>query len=167
MGSFMCFKRDVVQDAKPARPLCCLKIHQRRQGGCLHAALWSLFSSHCPQLTGWCNTQQDHSFTLHLPLFCCQSLLPSSPSFPLLLSLFPKENSHLCIFCKSIPCSFFALPFYFVSFSSLLNSLVPLFLLFLPLYHSLLSVLFFFFSVLEYAMSLQLIPSLKHLSNAR
>lgn len=42
----------------------------------------------------------------------------SSPSVP--PSLFPLQNSHPCLFRKSIPCSFFALLFFIVSLSSLL-----------------------------------------------
>lgn len=60
--------------------------------GCLHASLYSLFSSYCPRLTGWCNSQQDHSFTPFLILLSSysSSILPPFPpslSSPL---LFPR-----------------------------------------------------------------------------
>lgn len=89
MGGFMFISCDAVQDAKPARPLCCLKIHQKRQGGCFHAALWSLFSSHCPRLTRADATLS--KITHLLFIFLCSAVNPSF--LHLLLCLF---------FCPSV-----------------------------------------------------------------
>lgn len=106
------------------------------------------------------------SVTLSIPPALTSSF--ASPSVP--PSLFPLENSRLRFFWKSIPCSFFALRFYCLPLlTAFRNSLIPLFsfLSFPPSRSSLHTFHFFFFFVMECVMSLQLIPSLKHLSNAR
>lgn len=198
--------------------------------GCLHASLCSLFSPYCPRLTGWCNSQQDHSFTpllillsaysssvpppfppslsLPSPLLFPVSSPPSSPPSPLPpslvrllhhfspffslslpnLSLFlslSHINQFLALFFfnHSFPVVLFPLLYFSLFLSSSLHFFPPAFPSFLLItLYSLLFCLssfnssslslcfspyFFFFSVMECVMSLQLIPSLKHLSNAR
>lgn len=70
---------------------------------CLHASLCSLFSSYCPRLTGWCNSQQAHSFPSLLFLLSSHSFLSSSfvPSFSLLpfLTSFLLVSSHYRAVC--------------------------------------------------------------------
>lgn len=83
---------------------------------CLHASFCSLFSSYCPRLTSWRNSQQDYSFT---PLLFILSSYSSSsvtsfsfsssfipPSFLLFsfqLSLFLSSSSSSCLHHSFFP----------------------------------------------------------------
>lgn len=110
---------------------------------CLHASLCSLFSSYCPRLTGWCNSQQDYSFTSLLFLlssYSSSSVTSFSSSIPLssfssldpilhlyfcLLSPFSLLNNTLSSFTHYI-LSF--LSFTFASFTFLISFLLRYFL---------------------------------------
>lgn len=94
--------------------------------GCLHASLCSLFSPYCPRLTGWCNSQQDHSF---IPLLILLSAYSSSvlPPFPPSLSLSLLPASFPRVLTSFIPPS--PLP---PSLVRLLHHFSPFFSLSLP-----------------------------------
>lgn len=168
--------------------------------GCLHASLCSLFSSYCPRLTGWCNSQQDHSSTPLLVLLSSYSSSfppPFPPSLPpqhflscVLTSFTPpfypsssyvsfitfKSITHSVFFIIHTSSHFFLLSYFPANISSLRpfprissSLFTPSFFCLSSFNSTPLSLCFspYFFSVMECVMSLQLIPSLKHLSNAR
>lgn len=64
---------------------------------CLHASLCGLFSSYCPRLTRWCNSQQAHSFT------------PLPFSLYSVLSSFSVTSFHVASFLLSLLPPFYTL----------------------------------------------------------
>lgn len=82
---------------------------------CLHASLCDLFSSYCPRLTCWCNSQQAHSFT------------PLPSSLYSVLSSFSVTSFHVASFLSSL------LPPFYILTICYFFSLLQIFVIFSPL----------------------------------